>query len=251
MQANWSPVKSVETVSEQRFADQERAEEEPNAGHAQQISSVQTISGTGANHLGALFLRNTLGDHLPKIYIGTPTWGNYEPLFHLAGLEVVTYNYYDTTRKTVEFESCLRAVRDAPKNSVFVLQSCCHNPTGADLTKEQWQTLAHEMKLRDHLSLFDTAYQGLGRGLDEDVYSIRLFADIGFEMLVCQSFAKNFGLYGERVGALHVLSMDESTAEKVQSRLRNLVRWEYSSAPAFGSRLVNLVLEDEEAAKDW
>jgi aspartate aminotransferase len=188
---------------------------------------------------------------LPPVYIGLPAWGNYQPLFHLVGLEVRHYTHYDPNTKRVDFGACIDAVQQAPRGSVFVLQGCCHNPTGADFDRDQWQILAKEMKLAGHLPFFDMAYQGLGDGLDEDAFAIQHFAQIGFEMIVCQSFSKNFGLYGERVGALHVVNGDRRIAANVNDQLRNLIRWEFSSSPAYGLRLVNLVLDDEEQVEDW
>jgi aspartate aminotransferase len=216
-----------------------------------QITSVQTISGTGANHLGALLISRLANKPLPPVYIGLPAWGNYKPLFRLVGLEVQHYNHYDPNTISVDFDTCIDAVRQAPRGSVFVLQGCCHNPTGADFDRDQWQILAKEIKLAGHLPFFDIAYQGLGDGLDEDAFRIRHFTQIGFEMIVCQSFSKNFGLYGERVGALHVVNRDQRIAANVNGQLRNLIRWEFSSSPAYGSRLVNLVLDDKEQVEDW
>lgn len=189
--------------------------------------------------------------HLPAIYVGTPAWGNYKPLLELSGLKVVQYRYYDSQKRVVDFASVLTAARDAPPRSVFVLQGCCHNPTGADLTAEQWQKLALVMQEKNHTPLLDVAYQGLGNGLEEDAYSVRLFAKMGFEAFVCQSFSKNFALYGERCGALHVVCKDEETSRRVFDRLRCLIRWDYSSSPAFGCRLVNIVLDSKELAESW
>ncbi|KAL6884754.1 pyridoxal phosphate-dependent transferase, partial [Trichoderma evansii] len=214
------------------------------------ITSVQTISGTGANHIAALALRQSISPR-PKVFVGTPTWGNYKPIFELVGLEVLEYSYFDTNTRTVDFSSILSAVQAAPPRSVFVLQACCHNPTGADPTKEQWQTLGSVMKKHGHFAFFDIAYQGLGDGLEEDAYAVRLFASLGFEMFICQSFSKNFALYGERCGVLHAVCLNPETATNVRDRLRCLIRWEFSSSPAYGSRLVTIVLESDQLADDW
>ncbi len=166
-------------------------------------------------------------------------------------LEITKYRYYDKQRGRVDFNSCIEAVRNAPTNSVFILQACCHNPTGADLTQGQWQILAQEMKAKECFPFFDIAYQGLGESMENDAFAVRLFAEMGFEMIVCQSFSKNFGLYGERCGVLHVVSNDQSVAAKVQDQLRCLIRWEYSSSPAYGSRLANIILGDAELSGVW
>ncbi|KAF2446561.1 aspartate aminotransferase [Karstenula rhodostoma CBS 690.94] len=214
-------------------------------------TSVQAISGTGAIHLGALFLARTPAFKGKKVYVGTPAWGNYVPLFNLVGLEVVTYKHYDASTGTVDFTSVLDATRTADEGSIFVLQGCCHNPSGADFSRAQWDELADAMEARKLFPLFDMAYQGLGASLDDDAYGLRLFARRGFELLACQSFSKNFGLYGERVGVLHAVSGDREVAAKVYERLRCLIRWEFSSSPAYGARLVDIVLSNDELRQDW
>ncbi|KAL6915149.1 hypothetical protein FSST1_012909 [Fusarium sambucinum] len=218
-----------------------------NIGH---VASVQTISGTGANHIAALALSQSVSPR-PQVYVGTPTWGNYKPMFELVGMEVIEYSYLDPKTRCIDFASILSAAHSAPSRSVFILQACCHNPTGADLTKEQWQELAVVMKQHNHFAFFDIAYQGLGNGIVEDAYPIRLFADLGFEMFVCQSFSKNFALYGERCGVLHAVCPDAETAANVHDRLRCLIRWEFSSSPAYGSRLVSIVLESDHLTGEW
>jgi aspartate aminotransferase len=170
---------------------------------------------------------------------------------NLAGLETQTYTHYDPLTGGVHFESVIDAVRTADEGSVFILQGCCHNPTAADFSREQWQTLAAEMKNRHLLPLLDIAYQGLGNGIEEDSYGVRHFAQMGFEMIVCQSFSKNFGLYGERAGACHVVCASEAHVKPVHDQLRCLIRWEFSSSPAYGSRLVDLVLSDSSTEAEW
>ena len=198
-----------------------------------------------------MFLKHAVPGNAPSVYIGTPAWGNYQPLFHLAGLAVRTYKYYDAEKGEVDFQSVLDTVRSAPERGIFVFQSCCHNPTAVDFTTEQWRILAAELKARSHLPLFDIAYQGMGNGLEDDVFAVRCFAEFGFEMLVCQSFSKNLGLYGERVGALHVTCPTSTVAAAVHDQLRCLVRWEFSSSPAYGARIVNLVLSNNAREASW
>lgn len=172
-------------------------------------------------------------------------------MLKLVGLDAAFYRHYDPDTGSVDFAGTIQAVKSAPKGSPFILQACCHNPTSADFTKEQWRFLADEMMARGHLPIFDIAYQGLGNDLDEDVYAVRLFADRKFEMLVCQSFSKNFALYGERCGALHVVCPSEDIAASVHDQLRFLVRSEFSSSPAFGSRIVENVLSSPEKQSLW
>lgn len=211
---------------------------------------MQTISGTGANHLAALFLSRSLEFSGQSVYIGTPAWGNYDPIFRLVGLNVVKYSYYDI-QTGVDFAGMFQVIKAAPAKSIFVLQSCCHNPTGADLSKDQWKQLGDAFKENDVLPFFDIAYQGLGTGLDDDAYGIRLFVDLGLEMVVAQSFAKNFGLYGERAGVLHIVGRNAENARNIGDQLRSLIRWEFSSSPAYGSRLVTIVLGNTELSKIW
>lgn len=188
---------------------------------------------------------------MPRVYLGTPGWGNHDPLFKLPGFDVVKYQYYDFENRCVDFESVMTAVNGADNGSIFVLQACCHNPTAADPSKEEWRTLATAMKARNHFPVFDVAYMGLGDGLVEDAYAVRLFAEMGFEMAACQSFAKNFGLYGERVGALHVVCQDGNVAQNVEGQLRNLIRWEFSSSPLYGARLVTAILGNARLKMAW
>lgn len=214
------------------------------------MATVQTVSGTGANHLAALFLSRTPEFSGRTVYIGTPAWGNYESIFNLVGMRVAKYKYYDA-KDGINFTGMLEAVEKAPARSIFILQSCCHNPTGADLTKAQWDRLAESFSKHEVLPLFDIAYQVLGEGLEDDAYGIRRFVALGLEVMVAQSFAKNFGLYGERCGALHVVGKTRGSVDNVRDQLRSLIRAEFSSSPAYGSRLVTIVLENEKLAKIW
>jgi aspartate aminotransferase len=218
---------------------------------SERVTSVQAISGTGAIHLAALFISRCESFKGKKVYIGTPAWGNYEPLFNLVGLEVVKYRYYDGSKGIVDFQSVLAAVSRAPTGSIFVLQGCCHNPSGLDLTQPQWRDLAKAMKRRGHFPFFDMAYQGLGASFEEDAYGLRYFEQQGFELLACQSFSKNFGLYSERCGVLHVVGGDKSIIANVYDQLRCLIRWEFSSSPAYGARLVNTILASKELTAEW
>ncbi|KAM0512926.1 hypothetical protein ACHAPE_008431, partial [Trichoderma viride] len=214
------------------------------------LASVQTISGTGAVHLAALFISRCISPHT-KVFVGVPTWGNYKPAFELVGLQIIEYRHYDPSTRSYDHDSTMLAIEEAPAGSVFIFQGCCHNPTGADPTLEQWFEIVEALKVGSHLPLFDLAYQGLGQGLDEDAYAVRLCARQGLELLACQSFSKNFALYGERCGALHAACKDSRAAANVHDQLRCLIRWEISSTPAYGSRLVQLVLQDDHMKADW
>lgn len=211
---------------------------------------MQTISGTGAVHLAALFLARCFSTPV-NVHVGVPAWGNYKPTFALVGLQLIEYQHYNSSARAFDHDSTMQSIRDAPAGSVFVLQGCCHNPTAADPTPCQWDQIVEALQAGRHIPLFDLAYQGLGRGPEEDAYAVRLCAQRGLETIVCQSFSKNFGLYGERCGALHVVCRDGQAAANVHDQLRCLIRWEISSSPAYGSRLVKIVLADKNLSAKW
>ncbi|KAL5605942.1 hypothetical protein FOVSG1_006089 [Fusarium oxysporum f. sp. vasinfectum] len=215
------------------------------------LASVQTISGTGSIHIALMFLNRSVSGMEKTVYVGTPTWGNYQPMCTVAGLQFQPYKHYSPETGRINWPCVLEAVRSAAPGSIFILQACCHNPTAADFSQDQWQTLAKEMKERRLFPLFDMAYQGLGNGLDEDMFGLRHFAREGFELLACQTFSKNFGLYGERVGALHAICPTPLIASAVHDQLRFLIRSEFSSSPAYGARLVTTILSDPERESVW
>jgi len=215
--------------------------------------SAQTISGTGANHLGALFLsRFYKWNGSPKVYLSNPTWANHHAIFRNVGIEPVNYAYYDPKTIGLDFNGFIEALKNAPDRSVFLLHACAHNPTGIDPTHEQWKAIAEVIGAKKHYSFFDCAYQGFASGdLDKDAWAVRYFVEKGLPMLVCQSFAKNAGLYGERVGALHVVSPDKETANRVKSQLSVLQRSEISNPPSHGARLASLILNDAGLFEEW
>uniref|UniRef100_A0A0C4BKX5 Aminotransferase class I/classII large domain-containing protein n=1 Tax=Fusarium oxysporum (strain Fo5176) TaxID=660025 RepID=A0A0C4BKX5_FUSOF len=187
------------------------------------LASVQTISGTGSIHIALMFLSRSVSGMEKTVYVRTPTWSNYQPMCTVAGLQFQPYKHYSPETGRVDWECVLKAGRSAAAGSIFILQACCHNPTAADFSQDQWKTLAKVMKERRLFPLFDMAYQGLGNGLDEDMFGLRHFAREGFELLACQTFSKNFGLYGER----------------------------FSSSPVYGARLVTTILSDPERESVW
>ncbi|KAI0082749.1 aspartate aminotransferase [Panus rudis PR-1116 ss-1] len=218
------------------------------------VTSVQTISGTGANHLGALFLSRfyTFGEGNRKVYLSNPTWVNHFAIFSNVGIEPVTYPYYDPKTIGLAFEPFLDTLRSAPPRSVFLLHACAHNPTGVDPTREQWGQIADAILEKGHYAFFDCAYQGFASGdLDNDAWAVREFVKRGVPMLVCQSFAKNAGLYGERVGALHVVAPSPEAANRVKSQLSVLSRSEISNPPSYGARVVSLILNDSTLFQEW
>ncbi|KAH9952154.1 aspartate amino-transferase [Amylocystis lapponica] len=219
------------------------------------VSSVQTISGTGANHLGALFLSRFYGwaaGEEKRVYLSDPTWVNHFAIFRTVGVTPLTYPYYDAQTIGLAFPALLAALRGAPARSVFLLHACAHNPTGVDPTRAQWGEIAEVVLARGHYAFFDCAYQGFASGdLDGDAWAVREFARRGVPMLVCQSFAKNAGLYGERVGALHVVAPTAEAAVRIKSQLSVLTRSEISNPPAHGARLIALILNDAGLFEEW
>ncbi|KAG6878686.1 hypothetical protein C0993_011501 [Termitomyces sp. T159_Od127] len=217
------------------------------------VVSVQTISGTGANHLGALFLsRFYKWNGSPKVYLSKPTWANHQAIFKNVGIEPVDYPYYDPKTIGLDFNGFIGALQNAPTKSVFLLHACAHNPTGVDPTEEQWKAIADVMLAKKHYAFFDCAYQGFASGdLDRDAWAVRHFVERGVALLVCQSFAKNAGLYGERVGALHVVSSTKEAADRVRSQLSVLQRSEISNPPTYGARVVSLILNDAALFEEW
>lgn len=226
------------------------------------IASVQTISGTGANHLGGLFLAHfnpsgvnpTAGDGGSKgtIYVSNPTWANHFQIFGNVGLTVKQYPYFKADTLTLDFEGIIGTISKAKAGDIVLLHACAHNPTGIDPSHEQWSKIADIMVERGLYPFFDCAYQGFASGnLNNDAWAVRHFVSRGIELLICQSFAKNFGLYGERVGALHVISANPETNKAIASQLTLLQRSEISNPPAYGARIVSRILSTPDLFKEW
>jgi len=208
-------------------------------------ATVQCISGTGALRVGAAFLQKFYPE-AKVAYLPTPSWANHTPIFKHAGMDVGAYRYYDKATCGFDAAGCLEDLSNLPERSLVVLHACAHNPTGVDPTPEEWQEISHVMKKKNHYSFFDMAYQGFASGdLTKDAYALRLFVDDGHLPALSQSYSKNMGLYGERVGAFTILSDSKAEAAAVESQLKILIRPMYSNPPIHGARLVNTVLEDE------
>ncbi|CAO3578387.1 unnamed protein product [Absidia cylindrospora] len=215
------------------------------------VGAVQTISGTGANHTGAAFLAQHYKGS-GKCYISKPTWANHRSIFETIGFQVEEYAYWDPVTKGLNYQGMLQSIQDAPNGSIFVIHACAHNPTGVDPTQEQWKGIAEAMRAKGHFPFFDCAYQGFASGdLDRDAWSVRYFVEQGFELFVAQSFAKNFGLYGERAGNLTFVCKTPEDTKRVLSQLEKLQRSEISNPPAYGSRIVDIVLNDEALYAEW
>ena len=214
----------------------------------EEVFAVQTIGGTGALSLAAEFLAKYLSK---TIAISDPSWANHAPLFSKAGFDVKLYPYYDRDKHQVCFDQIKETFSKLPPFSVILLQSACHNPTGADLSKEQWQELAELVKEKNLFPLFDNAYQGLGTSIEEDAYPLTLFHHHKIDMMIATANSKNFGLYGERVGAL-ILSLQKAPCRMdVLSQLRIIIRSHYSSPPIHGAKIVAEILEQPALKMEW
>ena len=219
------------------------------AQYGDQLCGLQTPGGTGALRVASeLIARARPG---ARIWVGNPTWPNHPPIFKAAGLAVSDYDQFDVATQRLMFSSVRAALQDAAPGDVALLHGCCHNPTGADFAIDQWAAIAHLLRDRGVLPLIDLAYQGLGRGLDEDAAGTRLLLDIVGEGLLAYSCDKNFGLYRERVGALYSLSRSPEHAKIVQSNLLSLTRAIWSMPPDHGAAIVRVILEDAELTADW
>lgn len=229
----------------------------PTCTDAAQVTSLQTISGTGAVHLGGLFLAKFYPRASNQaIYFSSPTWANHNQIFSNVNLPIKTYPYFSTETKGLDFEGMRSGIESAPEGSIILLHACAHNPTGVDPTREQWKELSSVIRSKKHFPFFDCAYQGFASGdLENDAWAVRYFVEQGFEMCVSQSFAKNFGLYGERAGAFHFVTGPGSDAEntigRITSQLLILQRSEISNPPAYGARIASLVLNDPTLFKEW
>jgi aromatic-amino-acid transaminase len=213
------------------------------------IATIQSIGGSGAIHIAARFLKANLPGS--GIWISNPTWDNHRVLLESAGLAVHTYPYFDPRTNGVDFDGMISTLDTSAERSIVLLQPSCHNPTGADLSAEQFAQVIDVLKRRNLLPFVDMAYQGFGDGLDEDAAPIRRMVDAGLQVVVTNSFSKNFSLYGERVGALSIVCSDAEIAGQVQGQLKAAVRKVYSSPPAFGSQLVGAVLTDQTLSQQW
>ncbi|ORY97896.1 aspartate aminotransferase [Syncephalastrum racemosum] len=215
------------------------------------LAITQSISGTGALRIGAAFLKEFY-PHAKKVYVPNPTWGNHIPIMKHSGLELEKYTYFDKNTNGLNISGMLEDIKAAPKNSIVLLHACAHNPTGVDPTQGQWDEISQVVKERGHFVFFDMAYQGFASGdCDRDAYALRKFVSEGHPLVLSQSFAKNMGLYGERVGAFSVACADAEERARVESQLKILIRPMYSNPPIYGARIVDTVLNSPELKQEW
>ena len=218
------------------------------------VAKCQTISGTGALNIAALFLSTHYKFPYERklIYIPNPTWANHTNIFLKAGISPIEYKYYNKKNHSVDFTSILDKLNTVPQNSVFLFHVCCHNPTGMDLDTKQWKQIFYTAKQHKHFILFDFAYQGFASGnIYLDARPLRIAATYDLEFGICQSFSKNFGLYGERIGALSFVTQTVEQKDIIESQLKTIIRPTYSNPPINGSRIVNTILNNNNLTIDW
>ncbi|MCJ1241793.1 aspartate transaminase aat1 [Varicellaria rhodocarpa] len=215
------------------------------------IAITQSISGTGALRIGGEFL-NRFYPSSKQIFIPTPSWANHNAVFKDSGLDVQKYRYYNKDTIGLDFEGMVADMKAAPEGSIVLLHACAHNPTGIDPTEEQWTQISDVIKEKKHYPFFDMAYQGFASGdIDKDAFPIRHFVKEGHNISLCQSFAKNMGLYGERVGAFSIVCESAEEKKRVDSQLKILVRPLYSNPPVHGARIASEILNDPALNKQW
>ncbi|MCA6219844.1 amino acid aminotransferase [Photorhabdus antumapuensis] len=211
--------------------------------------TAQSPGGTGALRIAADFIAKQT--NAKRVWISNPTWPNHKNVFSAAGLEVCEYKYYDTEKHTLNFEGMLASLAETQAGDVVLFHGCCHNPTGIDPTPAQWAKLAEMSAEKGWLPIFDFAYQGFAKGLNEDAEGLRIFAKNHDELIVASSYSKNFGLYNERVGACTIVASDGDTAEKAFSQAKAIIRANYSNPPAHGASVVTTILSDEDLKAAW
>jgi aromatic-amino-acid transaminase len=214
-------------------------------------ATAQTPGGTGALRMAGELIKQIK----PKatLWVSDPTWANHNGIFGSAGagFEIKTYPYYDSESKSLDFEGMLAGIKEIPAGDVILLHGCCHNPTGLDPTEEQWHKLGTVVMQREIFSLFDFAYQGLAVGIEEDAVGLRYFAQNAPEMLIANSYSKNFGLYNERVGGVTVVCGSEQAAQTVFSHLKLTIRRCYSNPPSHGGAIVATIMGDSALRQEW
>lgn len=213
------------------------------------VATLQTLSGTGSLTVAFQFLKI----HNPApVYMPNPTWGNHKAIVEMAGLPVRTYPYWNPKTRGLDFEGMINRLKEAPVGAIVLLHPCAHNPTGVDPTEAQWSQILKVCKESKLIVFFDSAYQGFASGnFEKDAYAVRLFMKEGVNFILSQSFAKNFGLYGERVGCLHFVTESKATATKLDSQVKLIVRAMYSNPPCHGAFIVDTIVRDPTLYKEF
>lgn len=213
------------------------------------VVTAQALGGTGALKVGADFLKRLLPDAL--VAISDPSWENHRALFESAGFRVQSYRYYDAASHGLNRAGMLEDIKALPARSIVLLHACCHNPTGVDLSGDDWKRVLEAIREGGHVPFLDIAYQGFGDGIEEDAEAVRLFAESGLPFFVSSSFSKSFSLYGERVGALSIVTASKDEAARVLSQVKRVIRTNYSNPPTHGASVVASVLNSPELRALW
>ncbi len=216
---------------------------------AGRVITTQAVGGTGALKIGADFLKQLQPGAV--VAISDPSWENHRALFEAAGFPVQNYRYYDAASHDVNRSGMLEDLNALPAGSIVVLHACCHNPTGVDLTPADWQNVLDVVKAKGLIPFLDMAYQGFGDGIDEDAAAVRLFAGSGLSFFVSSSFSKSFSLYGERVGALSIITESKEESARVLSQVKRVIRTNYSNPPTHGATIAAAVLNSPELRAMW
>ncbi|HLS41655.1 MAG TPA: amino acid aminotransferase [Paenalcaligenes sp.] len=215
----------------------------------QRVATIQTLGGTGALKVGGDFLRRAYPNS--EMWISDPAWDNHHAIFQGAGIPTHSYRYYDAQTQGLDFDGMIQDISQLPKHSIVLLHPCCHNPTGVDLNQEQWLQLIPVLREKELIAFVDMAYQGFGKGLDEDAFAIRAMVEAGLSFFVANSFSKNLSYYGERCGGLSVVCASADEANRVLGQLKAAVRRIYSNPPIHGGQAVAGVMNNPQRFEQW
>ncbi|NMG34089.1 aminotransferase class I/II-fold pyridoxal phosphate-dependent enzyme [Azoarcus sp. TTM-91] len=214
-----------------------------------QVVTIEALGGTGALKVGADYLKRLLPGS--TVYISDPSWENHRALFESAGFPVETYPYYEASTRGVDFAAMKAKLESLPAGAIVVLHACCHNPTGADLSDAQWDDVVAACRSRGLIPFLDMAYQGFADGIEADAVAVRAFSASGLQFFISSSFSKSFSLYGERVGALSVVTSSKEESGRVLSQIKRVIRTNYSNPPTHGGAVVAAVLNSPELRQQW
>ena len=216
---------------------------------AGRVVTAECLGGTGALRVGGDFVKR-LEPNSPAA-ISSPSWENHRGIFEAAGYTVLDYTYFDPKTRGVDFDGMVKSLESFPAKTLVILHACCHNPTGADLTKDQWKTIISICQQKQLIPFLDIAYQGFADSIEEDGAAVRMFADSGMSFFVSSSFSKSFSLYGERVGALSIVTQSKEESARVLSQLKRVIRTNYSNPPTHGAAIVATVLNSPKLRQMW
>jgi len=213
------------------------------------VVTAECLGGTGALRVGGDFVKRL--DTGAPAAISAPSWENHRGIFESAGYQVLEYTYFDPKTRGVDFDGMVKSLESFPAKTLVILHACCHNPTGADLTAEQWKKIISICQTRQLIPFLDIAYQGFASGIEQDGAAVRMFADSGMSFFVSSSFSKSFSLYGERVGAISIVTQSKEESTRVLSQLKRVIRTNYSNPPTHGAAIVATVLNSPTLRQMW